>query len=431
MHYSLRCLGCSNSYPDSESGFLLSCCCSHSPALLRADYDRKELHIRAEEPGIFRYGDWLPVRRNGFSPSRTVVYQSEALSRWLGIEQLYIAFNGYWPERGASMETCSFKELEALSVTSRIPRDEKRIMVVSSAGNTAMAFLQICSQAGIPLLVVVPNEALSSMWITREKHPAVMIATLEGDVDYLDAIELGDAIAAHDGFYPEGGAKNIARRDGMGTVVLSAAEMMGRIPDHYFQAVGSGTGGIASWEMATRLKVSGQFGSNSMRLHLIQNEPFTVMADAWQAQSPALLPMDEKTARQKVRGVFARVLSNRKPPYAIKGGVYDALRDTQGFTYTVSNVDAEKAGQRFAELEGCDLHPAAAVALSGLCQAVQKERIGRNESVLLNITGGGAERIEAEGKKVSLQPDIVFTREDLACGKITDKLCDLHKVMTS
>ncbi|MFR4038353.1 MAG: hypothetical protein ACLTZT_11530 [Butyricimonas faecalis] len=37
------------------------------------------------------------------------------------------------------------------------------------------------------------------------------------------------------GFSPGGGAKNVARRDGMGTTVLSAVEKIGRIPDYYFR----------------------------------------------------------------------------------------------------------------------------------------------------------------------------------------------------
>ena len=51
-----------------------------------------------------------------------------------------------------------------------------------------------------------------------------------------------------DGFMAEGGAKNVARRDGMATTMLSATTTIGQIPDYYFQAIGSGTGAIAAWE---------------------------------------------------------------------------------------------------------------------------------------------------------------------------------------
>jgi cysteate synthase len=152
------------------------------------------------------------------------------------------------------------------------------------------------------------------------------------------------------------------------------------------------------------------------------------MASAWQAASPSLLPLDERTAREQVKGVYAKVLSNRKPPYAIKGGVYDALCSTCGFTYTVDNAAAMEAGSCFAEMEGCDLHSAAAVALAGLRQAVGEKRIGKGETVLLNITGGGLKKIEDDGKKIPLEADFIFNKNDLCATTIMDKLDDLLKV---
>jgi cysteate synthase len=430
-HYTLKCLGCGKRYSDSPDGFLLQCGEDHRPAFLRAEYSTMQFKIEEKNPGIFRYREWLPVRRNGSSPNVPVVFQSENLAHRLGLDNLLIVFSGYWPEKGASFETCSFKELEALSVTARISEQEKRTMVVSSAGNTGMAFLQVCSEKGIPVLIVVPADALPTMWITREKHPSAILAALEGEVDYFDAIQLGDIIAKHESFYPEGGAKNVARRDGMGTVVLAAVEKTGQIPDHYVQAIGSGTGGIAAWEMSNRLLEDGRFGTGKMRLHFIQNEPFAIMADAWQQASPELLPMDEEVARQKIRKVYANILSNRRPPYSIMGGVFDALTDSSGYMYTVTNSEAMEANDLFSKLEGCDLHSAAAVAVAGLQKAVETGRIGRKESVLLNITGGGMKKLERDGKKVPLEPDIVFTREDLSLEVVSDKLNDLLKVRST
>ena len=124
--------------------------------------------------------------------------------------------------------------------------------------------------------MVVPEDALPQMWITGERHPAVRLAVVRGGGDYSDAIELGNRIAALPGFYPEGGARNVARRDGMGTVVLAAVEALGESPRHYFQAVGSGTGAIAAWEMSLRLRQDGRFGDWLPRLHLVQNEPFAI-----------------------------------------------------------------------------------------------------------------------------------------------------------
>jgi hypothetical protein len=38
-----------------------------------------------------------------------------------------------------------------------------------------------------------------------------------------------------------------------------------------------------------------------------------------------MLPLDENLARRQVEEIDAKVLSNRKPPYPIAGGLFDAL----------------------------------------------------------------------------------------------------------
>jgi cysteate synthase len=421
IHYELSCLGCGKRFADTERGFLLGCDAPHPPALLRASYAPK-LTVRPGHPGIFRYSDWLPIRRVLPRASAPVVFQAGDLGRKLGLDNLVIAFNGYWPERGAAMEACTFKELEALPICARIPDAERRTMVIASAGNTGRAFLQVAAANGVPVLVVVPEFALPQMWITGPRPAGVRLAVLQGNVDYYDAIELSSTISALDGYYPEGGARNVARRDGMGTVVLAAAEKLGEIPAHYFQAIGSGTGAIAAWEMATRLAADGGYGSRVMRLHLAQNSPFTPMTDAWEAGRRDLAAVDEADERRRIAAIRSPVLSNRKPPWGLTGGVFDALSSTSGAMYAVTNAEAEQAGRMFEEIEGCDLDPAAEVAFASLAQAAARGRVGRGDLVLLNLTGGGQKRLAAEGRARAVAPDVTFQRGDRDAQTVARKL---------
>src|ERR1700722_4219135 len=72
-------------------------------------------------------------------------YRSQALADRLGLSDLWIAFNGWWPERGATVPTGTFKDLEAFAVLGRFPSHERRPLVVASAGNTAAAFADACT----------------------------------------------------------------------------------------------------------------------------------------------------------------------------------------------------------------------------------------------------------------------------------------------
>lgn len=380
--------------------------------LLCSVYDSTQLTDRGASAGLFRFADWLPVSRVVPNSNSPVTYKSTALAARLGLENLWITFSGYWPEKGAAMSTCSFKETEAYSVISRLRPDEKKILVVASAGNTARAFARVCSDNDVPVIICIPADNLGALWYDRPIAPCVKVIATQHGSDYADAIELADVICrisgsavGVDGFIPEGGAKNIARRDGMGTTVLSAATTIGRIPDVYFQAIGSGTGAIAAWEASKRLLADGRFGTNVMRLMLSQNAPFTPIYDAWCAGTRDLAPVSPEKARVYEKQIMAPVLANRRPPYSIAGGLYDALTATGGNVASISNDEACRAGALFAESEGVDICSAASVAVASLVKAVANGSITSDEVIMLNVTGGGEVRYRNEHVTTAMRPD--------------------------
>ncbi|QYZ79309.1 cysteate synthase [Methanofollis formosanus] len=396
-HYELICPGCGAVLEDR---YTLSCP-QGCDALIRARYRRKKLNLR-NELGIFRFADWLPIEGTLKAAAGPVTYRSEGLARDLGLKNLYIGFNGYWPERGAEIHTCSFKELEALPTMVRVRETGDGTLVVASAGNTGRAFCQTVAATGGQVVVVVPEKAATRLWTTIETDQVCMVLV---DGDYSDTIAVADALCTHPSLLPEGGARNVARRDGMGTVMLDAAVTIGRLPDRYFQAVGSGTGGIAAWEAAMRLVEDGRFGSVLPRLHLAQNLPFVPMVRAWEAGRREIVPaIDMPDARTAVAVVYADVLTNRKPPYGIGGGVFDALTATRGAMHAVTNPAAEAAARWCEEAEGIDLDPAAAIALAALADAVETGSVGPDEAVLLNLTGGGYRRVAEDHEQYRIEP---------------------------
>lgn len=404
--YQLQSLCCGDEYPDKN--WELQCPQPHPPSLIRAVYQNKTIELHPNYPGLYQFADWLPVERLLEGSGAPVTFQSTRLAESLGLQKLYITFNGYWPEKGAYMKTGTFKECEAYSVCART-NSSKGVMVVASAGNTARAFARVCSQNRIPLLLTIPLDNIAALWSDSPLDSCVKIIACEKGGDYFDAIHLSNLAIELDGFYPEGGAKNVARRDGMGTTVLSAVTTIGKIPDYYFQAIGSGTGAIAAWEANLRFLEDGRYGSNKMKLMLSQNAPFLPIKEAWDQRSPSMLPLDDELARKQVEEINAKVLSNRKPPYAIKGGLFDALSDAGGTIFAVTNKEAAEAGKLFLELEGNDIEPAAAVAVASLKKAVEENLVDREAVIMLNITGGGIDKFKQERKVSYLQPEKIFS----------------------
>lgn len=385
--YTLVCNVCGRRYP-SRGEYRLDCC---PEGMLVAEYP--SLTVRDELPGMWRFVDWLPVEAPGTAPIGGITYRSEALGRRLGLDDLWVAFNGWWPERGAHCQTCSFKDLEVAPTLQRLLEAGASGVIVATAGNTGRAFAELGAEPGFPVVVVAADAHVEQIWRPGQAMADTTRVVGIAGGDYNDAIEIAAEAAALVGFELEGGVKNVARRDGIGTLLLDAVTTIGRIPDHYVQAVGGGPGPIGVRGMAERLAADGRWGTTELRFHLAQNASYHPVHTAWQAGLAELRP---GYLPATAIGAYAEVLVNRNPAYALRGGLHDLLVTTGGQTYAVEEADAARWRAVFAEAEGIDIMEAPAVALGALEQAVDTGEIASEDCVLLSVTGGGVDRIDRD-----------------------------------
>jgi cysteate synthase len=375
-------------------------------SLLRTRYEEKSFRPTAA-PNLFKFLDWLPCEGGAETQVGPIVFRSEKLGRWVGHDNLYCAFTGYWPEREAWNPTGTFKDLEAIPTLLALRDRGKRRIILASAGNTARAFAHAARLLDFTVYIIVPEAMLFRLWLPSDglSRGTIRLAAVRGSSDYSRAIRLSDELAKRYDLDSEGGAKNVARRDGMGTVMLEAARILGRLPQHYFQAVGSGTGGIAAYEASLRLLGDSRFAGQPLpRLHLSQNAPFLPIYQAWRG--------DPWTPGPDA-GLFASVLANRNPPFAIRGGVSDALSASDSVVYSVENDEAITASREFFRLEGVDLEPAAAVAVASLRQALASGQVHRDDLTVLNLTGGGLDLIRRDFDCRTLEPDLWIDESSL------------------
>lgn len=407
--YVLRCLECGKEYEE----FRIKCD-KGCNSLLRAEYKKREFSP-TQERNIFKFMDWLPCKTKVDSTIGPIVYKSERFGKRIGLRNLYCAFNGYWPEMGAKNMTGTFKDYEALPTLMNFVDNGKKKIILSSVGNTARAFAYATTLLDFDTYIVIPDKMLERMWVPSKRSIGrIHIVAVRQSCDYYKAIRLGDKISKDYDIDTEGGAKNIARRDGMGTVMLEAARVLGHLPDHYFQAVGSGTGGIAAYEASLRLLQDERFkGEKIPRLNLAQNAPFTPIYKAWKEKIDIRPDEDVEGQIENVKKMHADVLANRNPAYYIRGGVADVLKESNGIVYEVNNEEAIAASQEFENEEGIDLVPAASVCVAALKQAVKNRLVDNDEVILINITGGGIKNIKRDYEYQSLQPEVYIDESNL------------------
>ena len=87
--YKLVCVANSEIFEDE--GWMLNCPTYDKPSLVRAQYAKRQLDVKAEK-GLYKYRDWLPVHRSLHCEATQSTYKSEALARALGLQNLYITY---------------------------------------------------------------------------------------------------------------------------------------------------------------------------------------------------------------------------------------------------------------------------------------------------------------------------------------------------
>jgi len=351
---------------------------------------------------MWQFEDWLPVSQANELVAGTLTYKAEALGEALGLSNLWVTFHGYWPEKGGLCPTGSFKDLEAVPTIQRLRDHGITGVICASAGNTARAFAHYCGLTDTPLIVIVGEEHAQRLWL-RKDHPSesVRLVVLKGG-DYADAKGVAKRLAQRlDEWVLEGGVHNVARRDGMGSLMLDAAFTIGQLPDHYFQGIGGGPGPIGTHEMATRLVDEGVFDGPVPRQHVSQNVEHSPIHNAWQAGRDHLV--DEDFPDEEV-DVYSDLLLNAAPAYGQTGGVHDILDDSDGQTYVVEQPVAEAAKSLFEATEGIDILPPGAIALASLQEAIEVGEVEEEDCVVLNISGGGTQRLKQDLDTEAVQP---------------------------
>ena len=84
------------------------------------------------------------------------------------------------------------------------------------------------------------------------------------------------------------------------------------------------------------------------------------------------------------------------------------MEDAGGDMFKVTNEDLRLWMKRVAELEGIDIHDAPAVAVASLAAAVKEGAVKKDETIMLNITGGGEELAKSQQDVVYAKPDLVL-----------------------
>lgn len=334
--------------------------------------------IESGPPTIWRYRALLPAPPGdpidlgtGFTP----LVHAKNLGKRLGLEQLYVKNDTLNP-------TGSFKDRNVSVATNFALSYGFDTLSCSSTGNLAGSVAAYAARAGLQALVFIPA-GLEPAKVGAATAYGATVVEVEGAYDDVNRLcaELADlyrwAIVNVNlrPFYSEGSK----------TLAFEVVEQLGwRGPDHIVVPVAAGSLLSKTAKAFSELVGAGLLARASTRIHAAQAEGCAPVSTAIQHGVDRITPVRAQS--------LAKSLAIGNPAdgrYASR-----AVQASGGWGTACREEEIQEAMALLAETEGILSEPAGGVVLAGLRELIAQGRIGREETVVICITGNGLKTTE-------------------------------------
>ena len=301
-----------------------------------------------------------------------------------------LAMPHLWVKDDTRNPSGSTKDRASLLVVARALEAGCETIVCASTGNAATALACVAAAAGIRAVVFVPAGAPPAKLVQMASYGATLLP-IAGSYD--DAFELSLAASERFGWYNRNTAYNPFTIEGKKTAALEiAADLAPDLPDAVVVPTGDGVivAGIAKG--FADLARAGLI-PRVPRLIAVQPEGSAAIARALRAAAPAITPIIGATS-------VADSLVVGAPRNAIMA--LGDIRASRGAGVIVGDEAILAAIGRLARATGVFAEPAAAAALAGLFVALGEWLVGRDERVVLLVTGTGLKDVAAAARGVEI-----------------------------
>ncbi|MHA6630568.1 pyridoxal-phosphate dependent enzyme [Pseudonocardia sichuanensis] len=329
----------------------------------------------ADPPASFtmwRYRELLPVPegpiRYPLPIGGTPLLPAPALRRAWGLPQLWIKDETRNP-------TASNKDRATALVIEGGLRRGVDTITTASTGNAAVATAFGAAAAGMRAAIFVSTDCRPEKLALMTQAGARVFRVRAG---YAAAVDLSRAAAAAFGWLDRNTGANPVTLEAKKTVAFEVWEQLGRrVPDVLVAPVGDGPTLVALDKGFAELESHGLV-TRRPRLIGVQAQPCQPLVRAWRGEPVG--PADLDPAATVADGIAVV-----RP--AIGDAVLDAVRRGGGAMMAVTDEALRGAVATLAATAGVGAEPAGAAALAGLAAAVEQRRVGREETVVLLVTG--------------------------------------------
>jgi threonine synthase len=379
----LKCRLCSTAYPIGPTNF-----CTEDFGPLEVDYDydavggaldRSKIELRPFN--MWRYRELLPIDAEpavGLHTGGTPLVKADRLAAAIGLERLWVKNDA------VNAPTLSFKDRVVAVALSKAKEFGLTTVGCASTGNLANSVAALAASAGLDSCVFIPADLERAKVLGAAVYGTRVIG-VRGTYDEVNRLCTQVAFKYGWGFV------NINLRpfyaEGSKTMGFEIAEQLGwRTPDHVVccMAGGSLIGKISkAFDELHRL---GLTSASRCKFHGAQasgcSPISTAVKNGWEQHRPVKKP-----------DTIAKSLAIGDPA----DGYFAArlIRESGGWAEDVSDSEIRDAMCLLARTEGIFAETAGGVTVAVTKKLVEQGRIGRDEEVVLCVTGNGLKTADA------------------------------------
>lgn len=402
----LKCRECAKAYPPEALHV-----CEFCFGPLEVDYDYEAIapvltreQIESRPHNMWRYRELLPIEGEvtvGFHVGYTPLIKADRLARELGVRELWVKNDT------VNYPTLSFKDRVVSVALTRALELGFEVVACASTGNLANSVAANAAGAGLPSYIFIPADLETGKVLGTLVYGANLIG-IHGTYDQVN--RLCSEIAGRYNwafaninirpYYAEGSKA-------MGFEIIEQLDWC--LPDHVVVPM---AGGSLITKIQKSFKEFVQLGfteQHPVKIHGAQPEGCSPIVNGMKAGTDIFRPVEKPDT-------IVKSLAIGNPAdgyYAIR-----TMNETGGYAENPNDLEVIEGIKLLASCEGIFAETAGGTVVDAAKRLIESGKIGKDESVVLCITGHGLKTKEAVeghcGELRTIKPNVDEFEELLA-----------------
>jgi threonine synthase len=314
---------------------------------------------------LARYAELLPITaetpRLTLHEGATPLIPAPRLARWIGIEELFLKFEGLNP-------TGSFKDRGMVVAVAKALEQRARTILCASTGNTAASAAAYAARAGLSAVVLLPRGKVAPGKIAQAVVYGAQVVSLQTNFD--GALEIARKLCDDYGAALVN-SLNPDRIAGQMTAAFEICDELGDAPALLALPVGNGGNITAYWQGFRRYRDE----ARSRRLPRMVG-----------VQAAGAAPLVKGKPVEHPETIASAIRIGRPATWE---PALAAARDSGGQLRAVTDDEIMDAYRAVAGKEGIFCEPASAAGVAGLRAAVQDGSVAAQQQGVCVLTGNG------------------------------------------